>query len=78
MRTFKKKLSEQICSEFRPLRQQRKLTIQEIATQTDLSANVIDQIEMGKEVAYHRLKKLAYFYGKKINFSLIDIHPTPH
>ncbi len=73
MRTFRKKLCEEICSEFGLLRQQRKLTIQDIALHTDLSMENIDRIEMGKEVSYHHLKKLAYFYGKKINFSLIDL-----
>ncbi len=72
MNHLKYELRRQICPELHSLRQERKLTLKEIALQTDLSMESIDQIEMGQASSYQKLKRLAHFYGKKIDFSLAD------
>ncbi len=73
MNHLKYELRRQICPELRRLRQERGLTLKEIALHTDLSMENIDQIEMGQASSYQKLKRLARFYGKKINFALTNL-----
>ncbi len=67
---FKTKAIEQIAPQLRALRLERKLKLSEIAQQTNLSINTIDNIELGTKVSFDKYHKLIRFYGKNLKFLL--------
>ena len=73
MQNLKQIMRAQIAPQLISLRQQKGLSIQDVALQTPLSLSMINQIEQGKNLSSHHYLRLIKFYGKKLKFDLQDI-----
>ncbi len=65
---LKQELREKLSIELRKLRQERGLSIQEVALMSPLSVQMIYDMEQGNRRHYNRYQWLLKFYGK--NWSL--------
>ncbi len=70
---LKQELREKLSIELRRLRQEKGLSLQDVALQTPLSMNMIALMEQGKPLAARHYQRLLKFYGKKLEFTIKNI-----
>ncbi len=73
MQNFKYLIRQKLASQLMEARKQKGLSLQDVALQTPLSMNMISLIERGGNLSFHHYLRLIKFYGKKLEFKLIDI-----
>ena len=67
---LKQELREKLSIELRKFRQERGLSIQEVALMSPLSIQMIYDMEQGKNRRTNIYQRLLKFYGKKLEFNL--------
>ncbi|HZT15714.1 MAG TPA: XRE family transcriptional regulator [Gaiellaceae bacterium] len=76
-RVSSQSLSHLVGARLKRLRQQRRLTLQEVATAVDLSHSFLSMVERGQaDVSMARLHRLASFYGTPLSELLVEELPT--
>ncbi len=70
---LKQELREKLSIELRKFRQERGLSIQEVALMSPLSIQMIYDMEQGKNRRTNIYQRLLKFYGKKLEFTVSDL-----
>ena len=70
---LKQELREKLSVELRKLRQERGLSIQEVALMSPLSIQMIYDMEQGNRRRYNLYQRLLKFYGKRLEFTIKDL-----
>ncbi len=70
---LKQELREKLSLELRKLRQERGLSIQEVALMSPLSIQMIYDMEQGNRRRYNLYQRLLKFYGKRLEFTIKDL-----
>lgn len=70
---LKQELREKLAVELKKLRQEKGLTIQEVALMSPLSVQMIYDMEQGNRRRYNLYQLLLKFYGKKLEFCIKDL-----
>ena len=70
---LKQELREKLSIELRRLRQEKGLSIQEVALMSPLSIQMIYDMEQGNNRRYNLYQRLLKFYGKKLEFTIKDL-----
>ena len=71
--TFRRKIYGTLGEMLKKLRQERNVTIADIALHADLSVETIQQLESGSEKEYVQYKRLLRYYGKTFDLILKNI-----
>ena len=71
--SLKQELREKLAVELKKLRQEKGLTIQEVALMSPLSVQMIYDMEQGNRRRYNLYQRLLKFYGKKLEFCIKDL-----
>lgn len=67
---FPKIFIQEICTQFRQLRLERNLSLEDVASEVHISVRLLQRIDEGKCLPISGLYKLLAFYGKKIRVVL--------
>ena len=67
-----KETQREIGMELWKMRRDKRLRLQNVQTQTHIPANVIEKIEIGRNLNYGVIRKLVTFYGKKMKVVFED------
>ena len=67
---FPKIFIQEVCMQFRQLRLERDLSLEDIANEVHISVRLLQRIDDGKCLPINGLYKLLAFYGKKIRVVL--------
>ena len=70
---LKQELREKLSLELRKLRQEKGLSIQEVALMSPLSVQMIYDMEQGNCRRYNLYQRLLKFYGKRLEFTIKDL-----
>ncbi len=69
---LKQELRKKLSVELRKLRQEKGLSIQEVALMSPLSIQMIYDMERGNNRRFNIYQRLLKFYGKKLEFTIKD------
>ena len=61
-----KEVLTEICAQFKQLRVEHQLSIEELQAATNLSLKVLKRMENGKCMPFRYYRRLLEFYGKKV------------
>jgi predicted transcriptional regulator len=67
-----KKVLVDICQQFKRLRLERQISIEDLQTATNLSLKVLKRMESGKCLPFSYYRRLLDFYGKKVRIVFVD------
>ena len=70
---LKQIMRQELAPQLIALRQQKGLSLQDVALQTPLSMNMISLMEKGAPLSARHYLRLIKFYSKKLEFNLTDI-----
>lgn len=71
---LKKIMRTELAPQLVRLRQQKGLSLQDVALQTPLSMNMIALMEQGTPLATRHYQRLLKFYGKKLEIRIADLN----
>ncbi len=67
---FPKEFKDEICKQFRQLRVERGLSLEDLAGKVHISLRLLKRIDAGKCLTLSGFYKLVAFYGKKMHVTL--------
>ena len=70
---LKQIMRQELAPQLIAIRKEKGLSLQDVALQSPLSMSMLTQMEQGEPLSARHYLRLIRFYGKKLEFRLIDI-----